>query len=60
MIPVATTTRARRLNHGLGLCVTNLDEAAGLSIAREVGSTVAINVSKVIYEAQPALYRFDL
>ncbi len=32
MIPVTTTTMARTLNHGLGLCVTSLDEA-GLLIA---------------------------
>lgn len=46
MIPTMMTTMARTLNPGLGLCVTNLDELDGLSIAREeAGFTVAMNVS---------------
>jgi hypothetical protein len=59
MIPVMTTTSARTLNQGLGLCVTSLAAGGGAAIASEAWSAAEIlaMVFPVMNEAQPPVYR---
>ena len=57
MIPLMTTTMARRLNQGLGLCATSFEEA-GACMDTEgwfIAEALAM-LYPVFCEAQPATY----